>query len=86
MRSPRRCVSSGDETLFWWSDLVSNGTFSGNGQNNVILRQRCGPEMTVEMLSDITRFENLIDDIVIGCCHIHGFAQLMYEEQLAVVS
>jgi hypothetical protein len=42
--------------------------------------------MTVEMISDITRFENLIDNIVIGCCHIHGFAQLMYEEQLAVVS
>ena len=51
---------------------------------NVILRQRGDREMT---LAEGLDFESqaLINDILMGWCHIHGFAHLYLEGQLMIV-
>jgi len=63
--------------------LASRKTFTE--LTNVILRQRGEAEITVDVFSDFPKFEDLINDIVIGWCHIHGFAHLMLEKQLPIV-
>jgi len=52
---------------------------------NVILRQRGEPEISVGEFSDFEKVEDLVTDIVIGWCHIHGFAHLMLEKQFPIV-
>ncbi len=61
---------------------------------NVIRRQRGEPDIAVPMLDAAmtsTRLgtvngATLIDDILIGWCHIHGYAHLRLEGQLPMVS
>ncbi len=61
---------------------------------NVIRRQRGEPEITVSLLdaamtatrSDDVNGTALIDDILIGWCHIHGYAHLRLEGQLPMIS
>ncbi len=53
---------------------------------NVILRQRGETEIIVDEFTDFPKMEDLIDDIVLGWCHIHGFAHLKLEHQFPVVS
>lgn len=51
---------------------------------NVILRQRGEPEITrYEMAGD--KPSALVNDIVIGWCHVHGYAHLRLEGQLTMV-
>lgn len=52
---------------------------------NVILRQRGEPETTTTDFVDLPKFEDLLNDIVIGWCHIHGYAHLMLEKQFPIV-
>lgn len=52
---------------------------------NVILRQRGEPEITIEALDERVKTEDLIEDILIGWSHIHGFAHLKLEGQLRFV-
>lgn len=51
---------------------------------NVILRQRGEPEVDLEG-SRGEKSSALINDILIGWCHIHGYAHLRLEGQLALV-
>lgn len=62
---------------------ASNGTFTE--LTNVILRQRGEPE--INNIEDDAKapFEQVVDDIAIGWCHIHGFAHLSLEGQLSMV-
>ena len=53
---------------------------------NVIRRQRGEAEITVSMLEPAMSSKQLIGDILIGWCHIHGYAHLKLEGQLPVVS
>lgn len=61
---------------------------------NVIRRQRGEPEIAVSLLdaamtatrSDDVNGTTLIDDILIGWCHIHGYAHLRLEGQLPMIS
>ena len=53
---------------------------------NVILRQRGEREISVGELNDCTKAEDVLEDIVLGWCHIHGFAHLKLEHQFPVVS
>ena len=53
---------------------------------NVILRQRGEAELTLGAFIDFPKSEDLISDIVIGWCHIHGFAHLMLEKQFPIDS
>jgi hypothetical protein len=53
---------------------------------NVILRQRGEPEIVVEELQHLAKFEDLMSDIVVGWCHIHGYAHLMLEKQFPVLT
>lgn len=52
---------------------------------NVILRQRGEAPIAVH---DITadKHQGLVNDIVIGWCHVHGYAHLRLEGQLTMVS
>ncbi|MCB1644796.1 MAG: TetR/AcrR family transcriptional regulator [Pseudomonadales bacterium] len=52
--------------------------------SNVILRQRGEPEKTVEDYKPPTTA--IINDIVIGWCHVHGFAHLLLERQLSMMA
>ena len=51
---------------------------------NVILRQRGEPEVDVDQFSR-GRSVELLNDIIIGWCYIHGFAHLKLEGQLALI-
>jgi AcrR family transcriptional regulator len=52
---------------------------------NVILRQRGEPEITgSEMAAE--KSSALVNDIIIGWCHVHGYAHLRLEGQLAMVA
>jgi AcrR family transcriptional regulator len=53
---------------------------------NVIRRQRGEAEVSPEALNDTMESSDLINDILIGWCHIHGYAHLKLEGQLAMVS
>ncbi|MBD3646827.1 MAG: TetR/AcrR family transcriptional regulator [Pseudomonadales bacterium] len=52
---------------------------------NVILRQRAEPEITQPDLSDRLSIGTLIEDILIGWSHIHGFANLQLEDHLKMI-
>ena len=52
---------------------------------NVILRQRGEPELSAATLGDDVQDEGLLNDILIGWCHIHGYAHLRLEGQLDMV-
>jgi len=52
---------------------------------NVILRQRGETEVTVGEFKNFPKMEDLISDIVIGWCHIHGYAHLKLEHQFPIV-
>ena len=51
---------------------------------NVILSQRGEPLLQSSEVVNLVGF-SLINDILIGWCHIHGFAHLLMEGQLAMV-
>jgi AcrR family transcriptional regulator len=51
---------------------------------NVILRQRGEPEISSMDAGKPTNFDEVIDDIVISWCHIHGFAHLKLERQIPI--
>ena len=51
---------------------------------NVILRQRGEAEVTTEDFHQ-TRSPELVNDIIIGWCYIHGFAHLKLEGQLGMI-
>ena len=52
---------------------------------NVIRRQRGEAEITIESLEAAITSTQLINDILIGWCHIHGYAHLKLEGQLPMV-
>lgn len=52
---------------------------------NVILRQRGEPETDQAELNDRIVAGSLLDDILIGWSHIHGFANLQLENHLKMV-
>ena len=52
---------------------------------NVIRRQRGEPDIAVEELMDNLKSEALLNDILIGWCHVHGYAHLHLEGQLAMI-
>jgi len=50
---------------------------------NSILRQRGETEISIAQLSQhVRKTDELIQDIIIGWCHIHGLAHLITEQQL----
>jgi len=53
---------------------------------NVILRQRGEPEVAVEELDQRVHLEDVMSDIVIGWCYVHGYAHLMLEKQFPALS
>lgn len=52
---------------------------------NVIRRQRGEPEIAAETLEACMTSTQLINDILIGWCHIHGYAHLKLEGQLPMI-
>jgi len=52
---------------------------------NVIRRQRGEPPVSAADLRDDKPPAEIVEDIVIGWCHIHGFAHLVLEQQLMMV-
>lgn len=52
---------------------------------NVIRRQRGEPDVAVEEFIDNLKSEVLLNDILIGWCHVHGYAHLRLEGQLAMI-
>ena len=52
---------------------------------NVILRQRGEPEFELEDNMK-PKSSSLVNDILLGWCHIHGYAHLRLEQQLNMVS
>lgn len=53
---------------------------------NVIRRQRGEADIDVESLDECMTSVELINDIVIGWCHIHGYAHLKLEGQLPMIA
>ena len=62
---------------------AAQGTFTE--LTNVIRRQRSEPEITPDTLFEHITTEALLGDILIGWCHIHGYAHLRVEGQLAMI-
>jgi AcrR family transcriptional regulator len=52
---------------------------------NVIRRQRGEPDIAAEALMDNIKSEALLNDILLGWCHVHGYAHLRMEGQLAMI-
>ncbi len=52
---------------------------------NVILRQRGEPEIRCEEVERDQSIVAILDDIMIGWCHVHGLAHLILERQLPPV-
>jgi AcrR family transcriptional regulator len=52
---------------------------------NVIRRQRGEPDIGIEELMDTIASEALLNDILLGWCHVHGYAHLRLEGQLAMI-
>ena len=53
---------------------------------NVILRQRGEAEVVVDEIDQKIHTEDVMSDIVIGWCYVHGYAHLMLEKQFPVLS
>lgn len=51
---------------------------------NVIMRQTSRPEVNRQDIIERSAVENVIDDIMIGWCHIHGLTHLHLEQQFAM--
>lgn len=49
---------------------------------SVILQQRGDPAIRADALSDTIAADRIIEDILIGWCHLHGLAHLLIEGQL----
>lgn len=62
---------------------AASGTFTE--LTNVILRQRGEAEIRQPLLDEAMKFEDLVEDILIGWTFIHGFAHLKLERQLDMV-
>lgn len=52
---------------------------------NVILRQRGDPEIVPNEMDERLKFQDLVEDIIIGWTYIHGFAHLRLEHQLNMI-
>ncbi len=52
---------------------------------NVILRQRGEAQVTTGALGERVRSNDVIGDILIGWCHIHGLAHLQLEQRLPMI-
>jgi AcrR family transcriptional regulator len=52
---------------------------------NVIRRQRGEPDIADEELMENVKSEALLNDILLGWCHVHGYAHLRLEGQLAMI-
>jgi AcrR family transcriptional regulator len=52
---------------------------------NIIRRQRGEPDIDVTMLQTCMTSTDLVNDILIGWCHIHGYAHLKLEGQLTMI-
>jgi len=52
---------------------------------NVIHRQRREPEIDIESLEHDMTTTNVINDILVGWCYVHGLAHLKVEGQLAMI-
>jgi AcrR family transcriptional regulator len=52
---------------------------------NVIRRQRGEPDIEPAELDAALESDRLLDDILIGWCHVHGYAHLLLEGQLSMV-
>jgi len=52
---------------------------------NVIRRQRGEVDIGVESLDECMTSTELINDILIGWCHVHGYAHLKLEGQLPMI-
>ena len=52
---------------------------------NMIRRQHGEPDLTAADLSVALESEQLLSDILLGWCHVHGYAHLRLEGQLAIV-
>jgi len=87
--------------IMFRSDLLQadSATLLGSSRHtfleltNVVLRQRCEPELTSELTSPAAESASfnysdnlpLVHDIVIAWSHVHGFAHLRLEGQLVMV-
>jgi len=79
--------------IMFRSDLVDTGSLSLMGAaletftelTNVIRRQRGEPDIDAASLDACMTSTHLINDILIGWCHIHGYAHLKLEGQLPMV-
>jgi AcrR family transcriptional regulator len=67
-------------------ELVTAAQETFTELTNVIRRQRGEAEITVPMLGGTMTSADLIDDILIGWCQVHGFAHLRLEGQLPWVT
>ncbi len=51
----------------------------------MILRQRGEPELSVEAMA-APKSDAVVNDILLGWCHVHGYAHLRLEGQLTMAS
>jgi len=65
--------------------LTSAALATFTEMTNVIRRQRGEPEIGAESLDACMTSAQLINDILIGWSHIHGYAHLKLEGQLAMI-
>ena len=65
--------------------LMSAALATFTEMTNVIRRQRGEPEIGAESLDACMTSAQLINDILIGWSHIHGYAHLKLEGQLAMI-
>ena len=65
--------------------LMSAALATFTEMTNVIRRQRGEPEIGAESLDACMASAQLINDILIGWSHIHGYAHLKLEGQLAMI-
>jgi AcrR family transcriptional regulator len=65
--------------------LMSAALATFTEMTNVIRRQRGEPEVGAESLDACMTSAQLINDILIGWSHIHGYAHLKLEGQLAMI-
>lgn len=72
------------DLLNFGTDLPDALTETFTELTNVILRQRGEPEITPQRMYE-PHAPNLINDILLGWCYVHGYAHLKLEGQLGLV-